>query len=118
MFIDGVAETVDNAAKPRGGRVDLGPFGGDADFGAGGDAFDRAERHHQGAVLAETDDLDRQGHIVTADNLATRPDLHVGEAATRFDQQAIDHRHASVNAQGIDILHHLDKVLHGGDYGK
>ncbi len=116
MAIDGIAKTVDDAPKPGGGRVDLGALGRDADLRPRRHAFDRPERHHQGPVLAEADDLDGQGGIVAANDLATRADLHVAEAALGLDQQAVDHGDTAIDAQALDGTGKLDKVFHGTEF--
>ncbi len=112
VAVDGIAETVDDAAEPGGGRMDLGAFGRDADLGAGGDAFDGPERHHQGAILAKTDDPDRQRRLAAADDFAARADLHVGKPALGLDQQAVDHGDAAENLQRLDAARDGKKILH------
>ena len=113
LAVDRLAERVDDPAQPAHRRPHGRALGPDADLRARRDAFQRAERHQQGAGLAEADHLGLQRRRAAAIDLGARADRQPRQAAARLDQQAVDRGHAAGDHQRIDALDGGDEIAQG-----
>ena len=110
--VDRCAKGVDNGSKPAFGRAYCGPFGLNADFGTGGDPFDRAEWHQQGTCVARADHLGGQGRCAGAFDLRLGPDRQSDQTAAGLDQQAVHRRHTTRKGQDVDMFNGRNQALH------
>jgi hypothetical protein len=110
LAVDRLAERIDHPPQPAAGRPHRGPLRPDADLGARRDAFQRTERHQQGARLAEADDLGLQRRRAAAVDLGARADGQPGQAPARLDEEAVDGGHPAGNHQRIDPLDGGDEI--------
>ena len=99
-------------SQARVGRTH-GALGRDADLGARRDALDGAERHQQGAGVAEADHLGGQGRVGAAHDLGAGADGQPRQTAAGLDQQAVHRRDPAGDGQRIDPLDGGDQVAQG-----